>query len=362
MTWENVFTFVERADKPEEGGELDWEEVRLHGEEVVPRVDAEHPSAPRAALRYGPVVEGFVEVFTEPGPISLTVIDVTDKKAWGVPRKTELYIDRRDSGTNNAYVYVNPEYIARSIYVNYDYYPLGRTPEIHVSGDRVFWTGPAAGAWFVYDGEEVKNAYQTPGYEEIRAGFGKIYAAGPDLFEFSENFPRVLISFPGKVNPKSVIGYLAQAYGATVDYTPNHLFRFGPAEPVEHSFVPGEVISYIKKEKLWYVPAVEIRYAGGRVKAGTGPRTVFHSNPYIESYRQAFEVAERLKREYEDMRTSFRLKIGEIKDVKPGDIVTFYVTDEDAAVRAVVKTVRIDLMERVTDLDLVLTGKEKGLR
>ncbi len=364
MDWELLYTFTSCADEPREGEELDWEEARVHGEKVVPEVDRDQPAAPRAALRHYPVVKGTVSAVAAPDYTRLTVADVTDEPVWRIPAPTELYVDRKGGkDADRVYVYVNPALAGGEVYVQYEYHPTGEAPGVCVSGSLVYWTGPDAGSWFVYDGEEVSRSYQAPSVRDVAASVDGVYGAGPDLHMFSRRLSMTLGSFPGKVKPKETVGYLAQAWAATVDYTPGRIFRFGSGGGLTHEVRPGEEISYGIRERRWVIPSIEVSYPGGRARFGDEPGTVRYSNPRIESLAHARSVAGRIYRQYEEERAVFEINIAGVRDIRPGDRVEFPVGCEtDANLLGTVRKVRINFGTVVTGLELVLVDGERKLR
>ena len=355
MDWEPLYVFTSDVDEPEEGRELDWEEAEAHGEKVVPKTDRERPSAPGAALRYYPVVEGSVSVVAPPDYSALNVVDVTDVPSWGVPTRDEVYVNRK--GGDNAdkvYVYVNAARGGDEIYVRYEYYPSGEAPKLCVCGGAVYWTGPEAGSWFVYDDGEVKRRYQSPPLREAVPFGDGIYAAGPDLYIYSRRRSNVLRDFPAEANPREVLGYLAQAWGADVDYTDTRVFRFAAKAGTNHVIDAGEAISFGSKTRWPNAPVVEVNYAGGRARSGEGQETVVYRNPYIDRLAHARWVADRLRRRYDGERSRFELRLAGVKDVQPGDTVEFNVGGVKRS--GVIKKARLDLEVRITVLELALDG------
>ncbi|UCE26838.1 MAG: hypothetical protein JSW52_10910 [Candidatus Coatesbacteria bacterium] len=361
MDWETSYIFTSEADRPEEGREIDWEEAEVHGEKVVPMTDAKRPSAPRAALRHYPIVEGSVLVAAAPPDRSaFDVVDVTDVPSWGVPAKDEAYVDRKGGDdADTVYVYVNPGREGDEIHVQYEYYPSGEPPKLYACGGPVYWTGPEAGSWFVYEGGEVKRGYSASPLREAATSGDGVFAAGPDLYIYSRRRTTVLRDFPAEAKSKEVIGYLAQAWGVDVDYTDSRIFRFAAEGGNNHTIDADEVIGFGSKTRRPAAPIVEVSYAAGRVRSGDGKETVVYRNPYIDSLAHARWVANRLRRRYEHERFIFELRLAGVKDIEPGDMVGF---DAGGVERSgVVRKARLDLEARITILELALNegGGEK---
>jgi hypothetical protein len=360
LDWETLCVFMSKADEPKEGRELDWEETEIHGEKVVPKTDPERVLAPRAPLRRYPVVEGSISVAAPPDYSTLEVIDITEVPSWGVPSRDEVYVDRKAGDkADKIYVYVNPSREGNEIYVQYEYYPTGEDPRVCVSGNAMYWTGPEAGKWFVYEDGKVSRGYSAPQLRDVLPSDEDIYAAGPDLYLHSRRRSGVLSMFPSDVKPKEVLGYLAQAWGVVVDYTDHRVFRFGAVAGVKHVIGTGEIISYGTKDRRCVVPSVEMNYTDGRVCSGEGQETIVYRNPHIDSLAHARWVADKLYKRYEGERSLFGLTVAGVKDIQPGDAVEFSVVGASSKRTGIVKKIRIDLEARVTVLELALSDGDR---
>jgi hypothetical protein len=360
LDWETLYIFKPRADEPEEGRELDWEEAEAHGEKVVPKTDLERPSAPRALLRRYPVIEGSLSVKAKPDYMALEVVDVTQIPSRGVPSRNEAYVDRKGgTDADRVYIYVNPSREGDEIYVQYEYYPSGEEPRVCASGDAAYWTGPETGKWFVYEDGQVSRGYKAPLLRDVLPAGEDIYAAGPDLYIHSRRRSRVLASFPNDVKPKEVLGYLAQAWDVIVDYTDRGIFLFREEAGVNHVIDSGEIIKFGTTNRLRDVPSVEMNYAGGHVRSGEGRETVIYGNPYIDTVAHAEWVADRIRKRYERERSLFELTVAGVKDVQPGDTVEFEVGETGVKRTGVVKKARIDFETNVTVVEMALSGGYK---
>jgi hypothetical protein len=357
LDWETLFVFKSKADEPEEGRELDWEEAEAHGEKVVPKTDLERPSAPRALLRRYPVAEGSLSVTAAPDYLALKVVDVTEVRSWGVPSRDEAYVDRKGGAeADKVYIYVNPTREGDEIYVQYEYYPSGEEPRVCASGGAVYWTGPEGGKWFVYEDRQVSRGYNAPPLHDVLPADDAIYAAGPDLYVHSRRRSRILSAFPSDVKPKEVLGYLAQAWDAVVDYTDNRVFRFGTEAGSKHVIGTGEIISYGTADRWRVVPSVEMNYAGGRIRNSEGRETVVYRNPYVDTIEHAKWIADRLRKRYERERSLFELTVTGVKDIQPGDTVEFEIAKSGVKRKGVVKKARIDFETNVTVNEIALGG------